>query len=157
MEPLLVEFLLSLDTQEHQLGALEFRAVEHLLFAFHLANQLFLDAIGKVLGNLTFGAAQQKWADTGRQTAARKRILLRLVTTREVRAIAEHTGHSEGKNAPEIEQSIFDRRAGQRETMFGLKRARDLRGLRIGVFDILRLVENCDLPGMLRNVRTETA
>ena len=63
MELLLGEFFLALDAQEELLSALEFGAVEGLLFTFDFAEEVFFDAVGQVLGDLAFGAAQEEGPD----------------------------------------------------------------------------------------------
>ena len=56
--------------------------------------------------------------------------------------VAEITGLDEINDAPQIEQPIFQRRAGQRKAMLGLQLLHRLRDLRAGVLDELRFVEN---------------
>ena len=55
---------------------------------------------------------------------------------------AEITGLHEIHDAPQIEQPIFQRRAGERQAMLGLQLLDRLRDLRAGILDELRFVEN---------------
>ena len=50
-------------------------------------------------------------------------------------------------DAPEIEQPVFQRRAGQRELVLGLQRLGRARDHRLGILDVLRLVENDGAEG----------
>ena len=70
---------------------------------------------------------------------------------------AEHAGHREIHDAPEIEQAVLDRRAGERQPLPALERARGFRGLRVGVLDRLGLVENDGVPLHVRERFRERA
>ena len=50
-------------------------------------------------------------------------------------------------DAPEIEQPVFQRRAGQRELVVGLERLGRAGDHRLGIFDVLRLVEDDGAEG----------
>ena len=76
---------------------------------------------------------------------------------RKLGAVAEDAGHGKAEDAPEIEQAILDGRAGEGEAVIGLQRAGGLGGLRVGVLDVLRLVEDRGLPGDLRDGRRKRA
>ena len=66
----------------------------------------------------------------------------RFVGFGEMFLVAEIAGLDEIHDAPQIEQPVFQRRAGEREPMFGLQLLDRLRDLRAGILDELRLVEN---------------
>ena len=130
---------LGFHAEQDLLSAFELGAVKRLLFAFHFAEQILLDAIGQILGDLAFGATQQEGTHSRGQRRPGERIIFGIEATCELRAVAEHARHGKGDNAPEIEQPILDGRAGERQAMVGLQRARGLRGLRIGILDVLAL------------------
>ena len=50
-------------------------------------------------------------------------------------------------DAPQIEQAVFQRRAGERELVVGLERLGRARDHRLGILDDLRLVENDGAEG----------
>src|SRR6185436_13422346 len=93
--------------------------------------------------------AQQQRAELGGETAARDalgalslRAALRLVGLDEMLLIAEVAGLDEVHDAPQIQQPVFERRAGEGELVLALELLHGLRDLRAGVLDELRLVEN---------------
>ena len=63
--------------------------------------------------------------------------------------VAEVTGLDEIHDAPQIEQPVFQRRAGQRQAVLGLQLLDRLGDLRAGVLDELRLVQNRRAEGEL--------
>ena len=146
MELLLGEFFLGFDAQEELLGALEFGAVEGLLFAFDFAEEVFFDAVGQIPGDLTLGAAQEEGPDARGQAAAGKGIAFGVVEFGKLGAAAEDAGHGKGHEAPEVAEAILDGGAAQDQAMVGVQSAGDLRGLGAGIFDVLAFVENEGLP-----------
>ena len=76
-----------------------------------------------------------RWAGLGILAA-------RLVGLGKLLLVAEVTGLNEIGDAPQIEQAVLQRRAGERQAMIGLHLLDRLRHLRAGVLDELRLVEN---------------
>ena len=121
-----------LTAEEQLLRALELRVVERFLLAFDFAEQVFLDAVGQVLGDLGLGAAQEEGAHAGGQALAAQGIGLAVVSARERGAMTEHPGHGEAHEAPQIEQAVLDGRAGEDQPMFGVQGAGEAGGLRIG-------------------------
>ncbi len=73
----------------------------------------------------------------------------RLVCFVEMFLRAEITGLDEIHDAPQIEQAIFQRRAGEREALIGFQLLHRLRDLRRRVLDELRFVENDRAEGKL--------
>ena len=142
MKLLLCQFLLGLDAQQHLLGMLEFRPVERLLFPFDFAEQIFLDAIGQILGDLGFGPAQEEGTHAGSEPPPGEGVAFGVVDFSELGTAAEHAGHGKGHQAPEIQQPVFDGRAGQHQAVLGRQRARHLGRLGGWIFDVLALVEN---------------
>ena len=66
----------------------------------------------------------------------------RLVSLQKLFLIAEIAGLDEIHDAPQIEQAVFQRRAGERDFIFAFQLLHRLRDLRAGIFDELRLVQN---------------
>jgi hypothetical protein len=103
---------------------------------------------GKSFATCFFKAAQQQRAQFRGQTAARDALLgpgvfaARLVGFEKMFLVAEIAGLDEIHDAPQIEQPVFQRRAGERDFVFALQLLHRLRDLRAGIFDELRLVEN---------------
>ena len=75
----------------------------------------------------------------------RLRILLfgngQFVTLAEIFRRAEIAGHEKVEDGPEIQNGIFQRRAGQHNPMLSPHRFHRLRILRLAILDVLRLVE----------------
>ena len=69
-------------------------------------------------------------------------LAARLVGLGEMLLVAEVAGLDEIHDAPQIEQAVLQRRAGERQAVLGLQLLHRLRDLRAGVLDELRLVEN---------------
>ena len=63
--------------------------------------------------------------------------------------VAEVAGLDEIHDAPQIEQPVFQRRAGERQPVLGLDLLDRARNLRAGIFDELRLVQNHRAEGEL--------
>ena len=157
VESLVVELLVRFEAKDELAGALEFGAIERALLTFHYAQQVLLDAVGQVLRDLHFCAPQQEWSHARGQSAAGERVILRVEAAEKMRPVAQRAGHGEGENAPEIQQTVFNGRAGEREAMLGLQRAGRLRGLRVGIFDVLSFVKNRRKPPHLPDGGPEEA
>ena len=157
VEAVLVQVLLGLHLEQELLGALELGAIKRPLFAFQFAEQIFLDAVGQIFRDLILRATQKERAHAGGEATSGERVVGGVELLRELRAVAEHARHGKGEDAPEIEQAILNGRAAEGEAMFGLQGAGGLRGLGVGVLDVLRLVENDGVPGQLRNLGAEAA
>ena len=74
---------------------------------------------------------------------------LRVVGFVEMLLVAEVAGLYEIHDAPQIEQPVFQRRAGEREALVGLDLLHGLRDLRVRVLDELRFVEHHDAKSEL--------
>ncbi len=142
-------------------AAAQFGEIKFPLLVAQRTIAALLDAIRQILGDVLFQAAQQQRAQLGRKPAARNTLgRLGLLATRFRRGnglfaaragfvrldklllVAEVTGLDEIHDAPQIEQPVFERRAGKREAMFGFELLDRLRDLRARVLDELRLVQN---------------
>ena len=64
------------------------------------------------------------------------------IDTAEGIGVAQKTRHKEIEQGPQFAQMIFQRRAGQTQSMVGVQLAQHLGGLGARVFDVLGLVEN---------------
>ena len=147
VEARFIELRIGLDVQQREARALEFGAVERGLFAVEFAEEILLDALGEVLGDLAFRAAQDEGPHPRGEPAAGEGIAALVEVLREVSAPPEHAGHGEGHDAPEIEQAVLDRCAAECQAVRGLQGAGGARGLGLGVLDVLRLVEDDGVPG----------
>jgi hypothetical protein len=83
IKSLVVELFVGLKTKEKLARALQFRAIEGLLLAFHFAEQIFLDPIGKIFGHLRFGPAEQKRTHSRSQAPTREWIFFCIEAPRE--------------------------------------------------------------------------
>ena len=72
---------------------------------------------------------------------------LGFVSVEELFLVAEVAGLDEIHDAPQIEQPVFQRGAGERDFIFALQLLDRLRDLRTGIFDELRLVQNHGAEG----------
>ena len=63
---------------------------------------------------------------------------------------AQKPGHQEVKQAPQLAQVVFHGCAGQAQAVPGAQLTHHLRGIGIGVFDVLGLVQHHDVPGLLQ-------
>ena len=108
----------------------------------------------QVLGHLALGAAEQEGRDAARKPGAPLFIALTLdgcaVEALEFLLAAEQAGHQEVVLAPQLAEVVFQRRAGEAEPVFGDEFARNLGGGTAAVLDVLRLVENHELPALAR-------
>ena len=60
--------------------------------------------------------------------------------------VPQEAWHGEGEETPQIEDSIFDRRTGNDDTVFGLEGACGFCRLRLRVLNVLPFVESGDGP-----------
>ena len=137
-------------------AAAQFGQIKFALLVAELAIAALLDAVGQILGDVLLQAAQQQRAQLGREPAAGDALggfgvlaAARLVGLEEMFLVAEVAGLDEIHDAPQIEQPVFQRRAGEREAVLGLQLLDRLRDLRAGVLDELRLVQNHRAEGEL--------
>ncbi len=157
----LVDALL-LDHLHHLIAAAaQFGQVEFALLVAERAVEPLLDAVGQILRDVFFQAAQQQRAQLRRKPFARDALdglgfspprlfprrvshglRTRLVSFRELLLVAEIAGLDKIHDAPQIQQPVFQRRAGERQLVLGLQLLHRLRDLRAGIFDELRLVQN---------------
>ena len=87
-----------------------------------------------------------RWADSRAFSAV---AASRLVGFEKLFLVAEVAGLDEIHDAPQIEQPVFQRRAGERQAVLGLQLLDRLRDLRAGILDELRLVQNHRAEGEL--------
>ena len=130
-------------------AAAQFGQVKFALRFAQFAIAALLDAIGQILGDMFFQAAQQQRAQLGGKPAAGDALggigvlfAAGLVGFGEMFLGAEVAGLDEINDAPEIEQAIFQRRAGQGEALLGFQLLDRLGHLRARVLDELRFVED---------------
>ena len=142
-----VERFVGLDAEELSAGAFQFRIVEQTLWSFKIDDDFVFGARRKFGGDLGFRAAQEEVTHAAVQTRRRSGVFDRVLTA-ERRLRAEQTGLREGEQAPQIEQPVFDWRAGEREPMGRVKGTSDDRGLARGIFDELRFVEYDRVPSV---------
>jgi hypothetical protein len=147
MKALLVELTVGLEAEDELARTFEFGVVKGFLLAFHFTQQILLHAVGQILFHLRLGAAQQKRPHARGEAAAGKGIVLAVEAAEKMRLIAQRAGHGKCEDAPQIEQAVFNRRAGQREAMLGLQHAGGLRGLRTWILNVLCFIQNCRQPG----------
>ena len=107
----------------------------------------FFDTVRQILRDLLFQAAQHDGPHPAGEKRARGLRGAAIVLLQELAAIGQVTGMDKFHDAPKIEQAIFERRAGQRELVIGLERLRRAGDHRLGIFDVLRLVENDGAEG----------
>ena len=92
-----------------------------------------------------FGTTQHEGFESRAQRAHGLLIAIgdRILETAAERGFAaEQTRLDEGKDRPQVSQRIFDRGAGERETMIGAQIAHDPRDLRTRVLRVLRFIED---------------
>ncbi len=137
-------------------AAAQFGEIQFALFVAERAVAAFLDAVGQIFGDVLFQAAQQQRTQLGGKPFARDALdglgvfaAFRLVGFEEMFLVAEVAGLDEIHDAPQIEQPVFQRRAGERDFVLALQLLHRLRDLRAGILDELRLVENDGAEGEL--------
>ena len=159
----LVEALLLDGLHDLVAAAAQFGQVKFPLLVAERTIAPLLDAVGQILGDVFLQAAQQQRTQLGRKPFARdalggfgflaaRRLFHRRGIVGHLRArfvgfdklflIAEVAGLDEIHDAPQIEQPVFQRRAGERQAVLGLELLDRLRDLRAGILDELRLVQN---------------
>ena len=95
------------------MSSLELGLVEGLLFALEFTEQVFLDALRQVLGDLHLGAPQQERTDACRKTSPAKGVFLGVEKFLKIPPVAEDAGHRKGHQAPEIHQLVLNGSAAQ--------------------------------------------
>ena len=130
-------------------AAAQFGQIKFPLLFAQFAIAPLLDAVRQIFGDVLLQAAQHERTQLGGKAAARDALRDLGVFAAAARrsrvkcsCVAEITRLDEIHDAPQIEQPIFQRRAGQRQALLGLQLLDRLRDLRAGVFDELRFVEN---------------
>lgn len=114
-----VELLVGFSFEKLGAGALEFGLIELGLGAFHFDDDVLLDTLGQVGGDLGFRAAEQERPGAGGEAAAREDVVLAVEIFHKTGAVAEHAGHGELEDRPEIKEAVLDRRSGEREAVRG--------------------------------------
>ena len=84
------------------------------LFTAQRYEQRAVTATGQLGEHLGLGAAQQKRADAGDQAPAGERVRGLIVAFGKLGAVAQHAGHGEGHEAPQVQEPVFDGGAGER-------------------------------------------
>ena len=133
------------DAEELGAGAFELGVVEGALFAVEIDEDDVFGARRQLGGDLGLGAAQHEVADAAAETSSGGRVFGRILAA-ETGLGAEEAGLRKGEEAPEIKETIFDGRAGERDAVRGGDGARDGGGLARRVFDELSFVENDRIP-----------
>ena len=114
-----------------------------------MAIPALLDAVGQVFCNVLLEPAQKQGAQFCGKPAAGDALLHfgvfhspRLVGLQEMRLVAEVTRRHKIHDAPQVQQAVLQRRAGERQTMIGFELFDRLRHLRAGVLDELGFIED---------------
>ena len=115
------------------------------MFAVEIDEDDVFGARRQLGGDLGLGAAQHEVADAAAETSSGGRVFGGILAA-ETGLGAEEAGLRKGEEAPEIKETIFDRRAGERDAVRGGDGARDGGGLARRVFDELSFVENDRIP-----------
>src|ERR1043166_4819548 len=133
-------------------AAAELREIKFPLQIAEFAIAPSLDSVRQILSYRLLQTPRQERPQLRRQWAAREplrgRDLFRIAfATRLIRFVkmflrAEITGLDEIDNAPQVEEPVFQRRAGKREPLVGPQLLHRLRDLRRRVLDELRFVEH---------------
>ena len=96
------------------------------------------------------GSPQQKWMHAAGEKFLPRQVAFAFdghaIVALEIFFIAEQARHQESKQRPELAQMIFHRRSGQAEPMPRLQSAGDGGGFGFGIFDVLRFIENRQMP-----------
>src|SRR6185436_9816253 len=106
----------------------EFSEVKFALLVVKLAVAPLFDAIGQISGDVFFQPPEHERAQPGGKTAAGDALgrldifaAARFVYFEELLLFAQVIGLDEIDDAPKVEQSILQRRARQRQAVFGLQ------------------------------------
>ena len=108
-------------------AAAQFRQIELSLRLAQLAIAPLLDAFGQIARDFCFKTAQKQRPQFGREAAAGNALLVfgvlaaRLVLFAELLLCPKVARLNEINDAPQIEQAILQRRAGQRQTLIRLQ------------------------------------
>ena len=139
---------LRVERGERLAAALQLGEVEFALALGELAVDPLLDAVGQILRDLLLQAAQHDRPHAaGEQARARAASRAAIVLLEELAPVGQVAGMDEFHDAPEIEQPVFQRRAGERELVLGLQRLGRARDHRLGILDVLRLVQDDGAEG----------
>ena len=141
-EAVLAEAFVVLDPEKDLLDALEFGAVELLLGVLHFAEDVLLDLGWQVEGDFALGAAQEEGTEAGGEARLGMAVLPLVEIVAEVFPVAEDAGHREAHEAPDVEETVFDRRPGEDEAVAAGKGPRRLGRLGVGILDLLAFVED---------------
>ena len=76
------------------------------------------------------------------KASAGEGIILLVILAQEGGSISQDSRHGKREDAPEIQQAVFNGCAGKREAMAGLQGAGGLRGLGVGILDVLRFIQD---------------
>src|SRR4051794_20593971 len=128
--------------ENHVLRLREVIAIQLLLQAAELAQQVLLRAWRKFARDLAFGAAQDKGTQPRAQALSGAVVLATIKVPLEVGPIAEGAGCGEGHQAPQVEQTILQRGAGEHESVLGAQLTRGLGNFRVWILNLLAFVEN---------------
>jgi hypothetical protein len=134
-------------------AAAQFREVKFSLRVAQFAVAPFLDAFGEIFGDLSFEAAEHEGAQFGGEPAAGNFlgpsvvIPAGFVILAEVVLFAEIGRLDEINDAPEVEESVFERSASESETLSGAKLFDGEGDLGAGIFNELGFVQNNGLEG----------
>ena len=120
METEFIQLLAGLDVEQHLLRPFELRLVKGFLRAFQFAVQFLLHPIRQIGRYLGLGAAQKERADSRAETPLGQHVAGLIKALDELGPIAQHAGHGEGHQTPEVEQPVLDGRAGERQPIIGL-------------------------------------
>ena len=134
-------------------AAAQFGEVKFPLRFAQFAVAPLLDAVGQIVGHLAFEAAQHEGPQLGRKAAAGNALFVGgifaagLVFLAKFLLAAEVAGLNEVHDAPEVEQTVFQRRAGEGQMLIGLQLFDGVGDLGIRILDELGLVQNDDTEG----------
>jgi len=132
---------------DHVLRVSQLVAIHLLLHAAHFAEHVFLGARWQFLGHLALGAAQDEGPQSGRQALRGLLVLAAVEVLLEVAALAQRARGGEGHEAPQIQQAVLHRRAGEHQAVMRHQFARSDRSLAVRVLDLLALIQDRGDPG----------
>ena len=132
--------------EQHVLRLRELLAVEFLLQLAHFAEHVLLRAGRKFARDLALGAAHDEGAQPRGQPLPGTLVLAAVEMFLKIGAVAQGTGRGEAHQAPQVEQPVFQRRAGQHQAVLRVDQPRGLRHLGVGILDLLALVEDGGEP-----------
>ncbi len=138
---------LDLEVGKGLAAALEFGEVEFPLAFGELAVEPLFDSVGQILRDCFYrrrsmmGRMRLEMKRAGRLRGAAVVLLEKLA------AIGQIAGVDKFHDAPEIEEAVLERRAGEGELVNGAEGLGRLGDHRFGIFDVLRLVEDDGAEG----------